>query len=173
MPDKSTATTISLIGMPGAGKSTLGALLAQSLSKRFIDTDLLIEQQVQMSLQEFLETDGFMALRKAEENVLLTQDLSAAVVATGGSAVYSAAAMSRLRALGPRVYLKISLPTLLDRVTNQSSRGLACAPGTSLSALYEERCPLYESAADIVFELDSYDVSGAVSALRPTLSAFT
>lgn len=173
MADNSKAETISLIGMPGAGKSTLGALLAKSLAKPFIDADLLIQQQVQTSLQNFLETYGFIALRKVEENVLLEQDFSGAVLATGGSAIYSSAAMSRLQALGPRVYLKISLQTLLERVDNQSSRGLACAPGTSLAALYQERCPLYERAADITLELDDYNVSAAVTALCAKLSAYT
>lgn len=136
--------SVTLIGLPGAGKSTLGVQLAKSLAKQFIDTDLLIQQRVGMSLQDYLDRYGYMALRAEEEAVLLEADLHQAVISTGGSAVYSDKGMARLRALGPCVYLQVSYSTMCARVNNAESRGLAVAQGTTLKDLYEERLPLYE-----------------------------
>lgn len=144
-----------LIGMPGAGKSTLGVQLAKRLVKTFVDTDLLIQAEVGMSLQDYLDRHGYLALRAVEENVLLSHDFHNSVVATGGSAVYSDRAMQHLKQFGPCVYLYISFDTMLKRITNKESRGLACAPGTSLEQLYRERLELYEKYGDIVMDGDS------------------
>lgn len=135
---------VTLIGMPGAGKSTLGVQLAKSLAKQFVDTDLLIQQGVGMSLQDYLDQHGYLALREREQEVLLHADLINAVISTGGSAVYSERGMARLQQLGPCIYLNVSFETMQSRVTNVSSRGLAVAEGTSLIGLYNERLPLYE-----------------------------
>lgn len=136
-----------LIGMPGAGKSTLGMQLATKCERPFIDTDTLIEKAVGASLQDYLNQEGYQALRAQEEQQLLHADLCHAIVATGGSVVYSEKGMQRLESLGICVYLHIDLATLQARVTNQNSRGLAVAKGTTLQQLYQERLPLYESWA--------------------------
>lgn len=141
--------------MPGAGKSTLGVQLAKRLVKTFVDTDLLIQAEVGMSLQDYLDRHGYLALRAVEENVLLSHDFHNSVVATGGSAVYSDRAMQHLKQFGPCVYLYISFDTMLKRITNKESRGLACAPGTSLEQLYRERLELYEKYEDIVMDGNS------------------
>lgn len=148
-------SAIVLIGMPGAGKSTLGVQLAKRLVKTFIDTDLLIQNEIGMSLQAYLDLHGYRALRSVEEKVLLAHQYNHCVVATGGSAVYSDKAMQHLKTCGAIIYLAISLETMRKRISNQSNRGLACAPGTPLEELYHERLDLYEKYQDIKIDCDS------------------
>lgn len=145
---------IFLIGMPGAGKSTLGVSLAKVLARPFIDTDLIIQSRVGSSLQNFMDESGYLALRDVEESVLMAHDFGNAVVATGGSVVYSDKGMARIGSLGIRLYLEISYATMEQRVNNAAQRGLACAPGTSMRKLYDERRPLYIKYADKTINVD-------------------
>ena len=142
-------TTISLIGMPGAGKSTVGVILAKVLGLNFVDTDLAIQRRANATLQEILEDKGYQYLRSLEESVILDTDLSQSVISTGGSAVYSEAAMRRLGEAGPRVYLSADLPTLETRVAAAPLRGIASDSAQSFAGVYAERSPLYEQYADI------------------------
>ena len=84
---------IILIGMPGSGKSTLGVLLAKALGRRFVDTDLLIQEREGRLLQDIIDHDGIEKFLQIEEQVLLSVDVEHAVIATGGSVVYSQAGM--------------------------------------------------------------------------------
>ncbi len=156
---------IFLIGMPGAGKSTLGVLLAKTLARPYVDTDLLIQQRVDMTLQTYLDQYGYLALRAIEEKVLLNSNFSDSVVATGGSVVYSDKGMERLGRMGIRVYLDISYDTMDRRVCNSATRGLASAPGTSMKMLYDERKPLYMRYADYTINLDDLDFEQSLSSL--------
>lgn len=142
---------IILIGMPGAGKSTVGVQLAKSLGLAFIDTDLLIQSQQQKQLQEILDNDGYLALRQIEEDVLLTINCQRTLISTGGSAVYSDAAMQHLQTLGTVVYLEVSLEELQQRVNDEGSRGIARPEGQSFADVYAERVPLYQQYAHIVY----------------------
>jgi shikimate kinase len=142
-------SNIVLVGMPGSGKSTVGVILAKLLSYGFIDTDLLIQSSQQRALQDIVDQDGHLALRKIEEDTLLSLDLQDHVIATGGSAVYSAPAMAHLASIGTVVFLDIDLVTLEKRVNNLATRGLARRPGQSLSDLFTERELLYHQVADI------------------------
>ncbi len=160
---------IFLIGMPGAGKSTLGVSLAKNLARPFIDTDLLIQSRVGMSLQAYLDAHGYLALREIEENVLLEHDFGLAVVATGGSVIYAEKGMSRLGALGVRVFIDIKYSTMVERVNNAEERGLACAPGTSMLSLYEERRPLYIKHADIIVSVDNMSFDMSLNTLQQAL----
>lgn len=162
---------IFLIGMPGAGKSTLGVMLAKALARPFIDTDLSIQQRTGVTLQDYVDEHGHEALREIEEQVLLEDSFDDAVVATGGSVVYGDAGMRRLGTLGRRVYLQISLATMLARVNNQGSRGLAIAPGTTLEDLYAEREALYSGYADITFDIADRDPEQALTCLIDLLAA--
>ena len=141
--------TISLIGMPGAGKSSVGVLLAKLLGLNFVDSDLLIQVRNSASLQAILERDGYLRLRQLEEEVLLQTPLAATLLATGGSAVYSEAAMSRLRQLGPVVFIDTPLPVLMERVDDEHQRGIARAPGQDFGDIFAERQPLYQRYAEI------------------------
>jgi len=140
--------------MPGSGKSTLGRKLATQLNKQFIDTDGLIEADQNMSLQAVVNRRGLSFMRQIEERILSDLVLEDHVVATGGSAVYSKRAMRHLSKDGIRVYLNISLATLIKRVRNTDSRGLVKLPSYSLPRLYAERAPLYQAVADIDFTND-------------------
>lgn len=142
------AGSLTLIGMPGSGKSTLSALLAGQLNRRLVDTDRLIEEAAGMSLQVFRDSQGTLALRQLEEQVVLDADLSQAVIATGGSVVYSRAAMQRLAAGSYIVFLHISCATMLARLGDPSERGLAVFPGSSLEDMYRERLELYRQYAN-------------------------
>lgn len=164
-----TKPSIILIGMPGAGKSTLGVLLAKTLAMPFVDTDLLIQERIGETLQAYLDREGYQALRKIEEQVLLDTHFSNAVIATGGSVIYSSDGMEALAKAGLRVYLKISYKTLVERVNNQGERGLACKPGTSLKDLYDERYQLYERYADLIVEIDDSSFDEALDQLQAAL----
>lgn len=145
---------IVLIGMPGAGKSTIGVILAKSLLFDFCDTDLSIQKETGESLCDTISKigiDGFITL---EEAVICKQAFAECVVATGGSAVYGEKAMARLKENGTIVYLKVSPEELQSRIKNIHTRGIAMKEGTSISELYEERAPLYEKYAEITIECD-------------------
>ncbi len=146
-----------LIGMPGAGKSTLGVLLAKKLGMDFVDTDIAIQKRAGQTLQQILNENDYLFLRQLEEEVLLDIDTSNEIIATGGSAVYSEIGMAHLSKSGIVVYLKASPAVLKQRITDYETRGIACKPGQSFDALYQERTPLYERHADICIECDERD----------------
>ena len=138
-----------MIGMPGSGKSTVGVLLAKRLGLGFIDTDLLIQEQAGRTLQEIVDQDGYKALRHIEEEVLLNLNVQHKVISTGGSAVYSAAAMAHLKASGTVIFLDIPLALVIERIGEYSLRGISRRPDQSLEALFEERLELYSRFADL------------------------
>jgi len=145
-------SNIILIGMPGSGKSTVGVILAKLTSRDFVDTDILIQISQGRSLQDVVDREGHMTLRKIEEKVLMDLSCLNHVIATGGSAVYSHAAMTRLKSKGVVVFLNVDLPTLESRVHDFDIRGLAKRPDQSLADLFEERFILYTKYADITIE---------------------
>ena len=149
--------TISLIGMPGAGKSTVGVLLAKLTGLAFNDTDLAIQVAAGATLQEIVDSRGHLALRGIEQDILLSIPLEGSVIATGGSVVYSEAVMQRLREAGPVIYLKVDMETLSRRVAAAPPRGIASGTGVSYSAVFHERTPLYERFADITVESANRD----------------
>ena len=150
---------MSLIGMAGVGKSTLGLLLAQKLNKHFVDTDTLIEQHHQQPLQKLLDDHGYLALREFEAQSITALTAHNSVIATGGSAVYSAAAIAHLKTFGPVIFLDAKLSTITARVTNFASRGLACKPGQTLEDLFNERYPLYLASCDIHITCDNKNIA--------------
>ena len=147
-------TNIVLIGMPGAGKSTLGVLLAKELSRSFLDTDIYIQAREGLALQSILEKRGLTRFLEIEESHVLSLRLSGHVIATGGSVVYSRKAMAHLKNGGITVLLELSLPLLVERIHDMDSRGIAMAPGQDLGKLYQERAPLYNRYADIRISCD-------------------
>jgi shikimate kinase len=143
-------SNIVLIGMPGSGKSSVGIILAKLLSLDFIDTDVAIQTSEGRSLQSIVDTQGHMILRHIEEKVILGLDCRNHVIATGGSAAYSDAAMRHLKAHGIIVFLDVSLATVETRVHDLTTRGLAKRADQTLGDLYYERLPLYRKYADLV-----------------------
>ncbi len=143
---------ITLIGMPGAGKSTVGQLLAKSLQFEFIDTDDLLCLQQQRTLQNIVDKDGYMQLRRFEEQAILSIEAKNSVISTGGSAVYSAVAMQHLCSLSKIIYLSVPYEIIAERIKNLDTRGLAKQPHQSLHDLYAERTELYEKYAEITVD---------------------
>lgn len=157
--------------MPGVGKSTVGVLLAKRLGLNFSDGDLLIQVQQKEPLQATVDRLGYLAVRQIEEDVLLAMPLENTLVATGGSAVYSEAAMRRLGDAGPRIYLQAPFPLLEARVNAHPDRGIACPPGQGLEAVFAERTPLYERFADITVDCAEHSAEDIAALLERELSA--
>lgn len=141
-----------LIGMPGAGKSTIGVLLAKRLRRDFLDTDILIQTREGKTLQDIVDGMGPARFRQIEEQLLSELRAMRSVIATGGSAVYSTRAMLNLGINGSIIYLDCPLALIEQRVNNHDTRGLAREPGQTLGDLYRERSPLYRKYADISVE---------------------
>ena len=141
---------VSLIGMPGAGKSTVGPLLAMELSMIFVDTDPLIEARWGLPLQKVLDSIGLDAFCAHEEDLILSLDAREHVIATGGSVVYSSKAMEYLKNIGKVVWLDLHLEELWERLGGSlDGRGIVRREDQQLTDLHEERVPLYERYADI------------------------
>lgn len=155
-------SNIVLIGMPACGKSTIGVVLAKTVQKGFVDTDLLMQQREKMALQEIINTRGNDYFHQIEEQVLMDFDMTDCVVATGGSAVYCFDAIEKMKEAGIVVYIKISLDTVLARLNNIKTRGVTLEKGETLADLYEKRVPLYEACADVVIEADGLSVEEVV-----------
>lgn len=147
-------SNIVLIGMPGSGKSTVGVILAKRTSHDFVDTDVVIQSVEHRSLQAIMDKEGYMKLREIEARVLQTLNVENHIVSTGGSAVYSDAAMAHLRTNGTTIYLDVSLDTLRSRITDYETRGIAKRPDQSFDDLFEERTRLYTKYADLIIKGD-------------------
>ncbi len=147
-------TNIVLIGMPGSGKSTVGVVLAKLCLRDFLDTDVLIQSQEGKKLQDIVDSQGYAALRKIEEQVLSSLAVQNHVIATGGSAVYSDASMVHLKEDGWVVFLDVTLKMLRARLGDYSTRGIAMRPDQSLADLFKERGELYRRYADHTIRCD-------------------
>ena len=162
------ADTVVLIGMPGAGKSTIGILLAKELGLDFIDTDVNIQVREGQTLQNITDHQGYLALRSIEERVLLAEDIRGKVVSTGGSAVYSEAGMAHLKQDATVVFLDVPLAELEQRISNFNTRGIARRPDQSFEDLFEERSVLYKRYADIRIDCSTLHIE---EVLQKTCSA--
>jgi shikimate kinase len=151
---KRTHSNLVLIGMPGAGKSTIGVILAKKTTRDFVDTDVLIQTSQGRTLQDIVDRDGYAVLRKIEEDILLGLSVQNHVIATGGSAVYSDRAMAHLKSNGIIIFLDVELAALESRVRDFSTRGLARRPEQSFAELFDERLKLYTKHADIAIKFD-------------------
>ena len=160
---------IILIGMPASGKSTVGVILAKICGKDFIDTDLVIHGKAGARLEEIIEKEGIDSFLKYEEEALLGINVTDTVIATGGSAVYSAAAMKHLSEGGTVVYLKVGLDELKRRLNGLKERGVVIRPGESLEEMYGLRSKLYESYADMCVSEDGSRLEDTVSAVAEML----
>lgn len=160
-----------LIGMPGAGKSTLGIVLAKIINFDFVDADLIIQQQRDRTLERIIEALGPEGFIQVENAVLTDLECERTVVATGGSAVYSDEAMRHLGEIGCIVYLKISYEEMRVRLADLSERGVVMQGGSrmSLRELYDERKPLYEKYADITVDVDDLSITAAARKIASVL----
>ena len=164
-----TKDNITLIGMPGAGKSTIGIVLAKVLGYDFIDSDLLIQKEEGKLLWEIMRDCGNDGFNKIEEKVNSQIQTFHSVIATGGSVIYGPRAMKHLRDISTVVYLKVSCSVLERRLGDLTKRGVVFKPGQTLLDLYKERVPLYEKYAHITVNVGHKTVQHAVSAIEDAL----
>lgn len=157
--------------MPGAGKSTLGVLLAKELALDFVDTDVLIQLREGKTLQEIMDESDYLNLRRIEGEVIADADLPNHVIATGGSVVYSEEGMANLQRFGPVVFLNCSADELRRRIHNYESRGIAKAPGQSFEELFAERQALYRKYADVTVECDGRNLQQVLDEVLQELEA--
>lgn len=162
---------VTLIGMPGVGKSTIGVVLAKVLGYQFLDSDLLIQKAEKRRLSRIIEEEGVEGFMAIENRVNASIDVTDTVIATGGSVVYCEEAMQHLKSVGKVVYLKLSLESLSKRLGNLKGRGVLLKDGQTLDDLYRERIPLYEKYADIVVDEEGKDLEASLQAVLEILEA--
>lgn len=143
-------TNLTLIGMPGAGKSTVGIILAKNLSLGFIDTDVLIQINQQKSLQQIIDGSDYLNLRRIEAEEICKLNVDNHVIATGGSAAYSDTAMQHLKEISTVIFLEVSFDEIERRIKNFETRGIAKAENQTFRDLFDERQKLYKKYADII-----------------------
>ncbi len=156
---------VTLIGMPGAGKSTVGVLLAKSMLMDFVDTDLLIQRKYGMSLCEFIEKYGEEEFKRAENDVISSLNCENTVIATGGSAVYGEGGMKHLCEISTIVYLSVPVENLNERLSNIRTRGVVMKKGESIEQLFQRRSPLYEKYAQITVDCSALRAEECVDAI--------
>ena len=143
---------ITFIGMPGAGKSTVGVVVAKLLCMTFIDADLLIQSREKKRLSKIIEEVGNEKFLKLENDVLANINVHNSIISTGGSAIFGKEAMEHLKKISTVVYIKVPYETLEKRLKNLKRRGVVLEEGQTLKDVYDVRTPLYEKYADITIE---------------------
>lgn len=162
-----------LIGMPSAGKSTVGVIVAKNRGMSFVDTDVLLQTQQGRLLQNIIDMDGIENFLKIEESTILTLNCENTVIATGGSAIFSESAMSHLKRNGIVVYLDINIETVKKRLLNIKTRGVVLSPGQTLEEVYNKRKPLYEKYADITINCSEYSIDTTIDTIHQTLDSLS
>ncbi len=163
-------SNIILIGMPGCGKSTVGVVLAKNMGYRFIDSDLVIQEQTGSLLHDIISKEGIDGFNAIENNINMNISPDRAVIATGGSAVYGKEAMAHFKSIGRIVYLKLSYNEIEERLGDLSERGVAIKEGQSLLDLYNERIPLYEEYADIIIDCENKRIKEIVATIKGSVT---
>jgi len=156
---------LALIGMPAVGKSTVGVLLAKKMGFDFLDTDILIQSQEEMTLAQIISKTGLEQFLEIEASHLLSLNFSQHVLATGGSVIYREKAMAHLGKIASIVYLSIDLDILMTRLSDVTARGVAINPGKGIDDLYKERTPLYDKYCDIKIDCGTMTPGQIVAAL--------
>lgn len=160
---------IVLIGMPGAGKSTIGVVLAKSLGYKFIDSDLVIQEKEGKLLHEIISDVGDEGFRDIENRVNASINATKTVIATGGSAIYGKGAMDHFRKIGKIVYLKHSYKEIERRLGDLNKRGVTIKEGQTLKNLYDERVPIYEKYSDVKVDCEGKNIRGIVNEIKARL----
>lgn len=162
---------IILIGMPGAGKSTIGVILAKTLGIDFMDTDIVIQNRTGELLCETLERVGVKGLLDEEEAAIKSLDLTAkrCVVATGGSAVLREESMKHLKDNGVCVYLNLPYTVISRRVKNRDTRGIAAENNETLKDIFNYREPFYKKYADFTVDCKGNSVEKNVAEILRVL----
>lgn len=166
--------TISLVGLPGGGKSTVGRQLARRLGAEFIDSDAVLEAKLGMPIRAYFEQFGEQAFRDHEEQVIAELTVGATrmrVLATGGGAVLRSANRQHLHDRTTVVYLRSTPEELYRRLRHDTNRPLlqVADPLAKLRELYEQRHPLYQETAHFSFDTGRPSVSRLVNMIQMQL----
>ena len=161
---------IILIGMPGAGKSTVGVVLAKKLGYSFVDADLVIQSREGKLLHEIIAERGVEGFWMLEEAAGESLEVQRTVIATGGSAVYGEKAMAHYKQIGTVVYLALSLEEIRERLGDLTERGVTLRDGQDLDGLYAERLPLYDRYADVKVECKGLSIREIVNKIAETIA---
>ncbi len=153
---------IILIGMPGAGKSTLGVVLAKAKGFDFVDTDLIIQSEQNEKLYRIIEKKGIEEFIRIENETASSLKAENSVIATGGSVIFGKEAMENLKNLGTVIYLEVSEGEIEKRLSNIKTRGIVMKAGETVKKIYDERTPLYKKYADITVNCDGMDLEKTV-----------
>lgn len=156
--EEKTKTNLVLIGMPGVGKSTVGVVLAKNLGKRFLDSDLVIQEKTGKLLHEIISEKGKQGFLEVENEINASICVENSIIATGGSAVFGTRAMEHLKENGVVIYLRLPYERLKERLGDLAKRGVALAPGQTLEDLCRERRPYYEKYADLTIDCDKKQI---------------
>lgn len=159
------------IGMPAAGKSTVGVVVAKRLGMEFIDTDLLIQKQEGRLLREIIAQEGEEGFLRIENQVNCSVQAENAVISPGGSVVYCEDAMKHLKEIGTVVYLQVSYQTIKKRIRNPKKRGVVLKEGQTLRDLYEERTRLFERYADITISEEGCEIEETIEHVLEQIEA--
>jgi len=160
---------IVLIGMPGCGKSTVGVVLAKAMGYRFMDADLVIQEQEDRLLSEIIREEGLDAFLKIENRINASLNPKKTVIATGGSAIYGKEAMTHYRQIGIVVYIHLPYEEIEKRLGDLTKRGVAIHKGQTLKDLYEERLPMYQQQADITIETKDLTIADTVYTMKDSI----
>lgn len=160
---------VTLIGMPGSGKSTVGVVLAKTLGFSFLDVDLVIQERQGKLLQTLLNELGTEKFLDLEGATIRSLSPKSTVLAPGGSCVLRQDAMEHLKSLGKVVYLRLDLPALEGRIHNLTTRGIAFGPGQTLRDVYAQRAPLYARYADVTVDADGQTLERTLAAVQAAL----
>lgn len=166
--------SIFLVGMMGAGKTSVGRILAKRLKREFFDSDHVIEERTGVKIPVIFDIEGEKGFRAREHAIIeeLTR-LQDIVLATGGGSVLDPDNRVHLRSRGTVVYLRASVKDLLNRTRHDRNRPLLQGPDprTRLSELYDARDPLYREVAHITIDTGSQSVASLVTRLLQLLEA--
>lgn len=163
---------IFLVGMMGAGKTTVGKLLAQHSGKIFFDSDEEIQQRTGVTIPHIFDVEGEAGFRQREVNVIQELvKLDNIVLATGGGVVLNEQNRDALRRNGTVVYLRSTVQDLWQRTRHDRNRPLlqTADPRAKLKILYEQRDPLYAQVADLVIPTGKQSVHSLVLQLEQEL----
>lgn len=161
---------IILIGMPAVGKSTVGVVVAKRLGYRFIDTDILIQEEEGKLLKNIIAEKGIDGFLEIEDRINANVVAKHSVISPGGSVVYCENAMKHYKEMGKVVYLQASFETISKRLRNARKRGVVLKDGQSLKDLYDERVELFERYADITVCEDGLKLEETIENVLKALS---
>lgn len=161
---------IILIGMPASGKSTVGVILAKIIGYRFLDSDLLIQEQEGKKLHQIISEKGIDGFLAVEERANAGIAAEHTVISTGGSVVYGSDAMEHFKKIGTVVYLQVGYEELMHRLHDIQQRGVVVRQGQTMQDLYRERTALYEKYADVTIHEERATPEQVIAEIIATLN---